>query len=379
MLPSTRLGAMPQRRLSILGVALLTFAVAAARTDQAHAQGAAELYAAACVVCHGPAGKGLAADDPRLPTFDPPPADLSDPEFSSAEPARDWSLVIKHGGPSLGLSAQMPAFGEVLSDEQIEGLVAYVKGLASGTERYANGEMNLARPVLTKKPFPEDEALLVTSLERRKGATPDAPDQDVGKTVQYFGMRVGPRGQAEVKLVEAFKDGEAELDEVEVGWKHVLAQSARYRALLSGGLELSLPFELDHERPGVHAYLAVAKPVGRRLQVHASAQYSHGLPLGDAPKGPSQLAAGTSLFLPLAPYKRGLYPGVEARSVSQFGTGAAATYVTATPQVLAKLSRRGHVAFSLGAELPIVNAPFRWKGHAILIWEFGEGPPWEGW
>jgi hypothetical protein len=135
----------------------------------------------------------------------------------------------------------------------------------------------------------------------------------------------------------------------------------------------------SHERPGAHAYLAIAKPVGRHLQVHASAQYSHGLPLGDAPEGPSTLAAATSLFLPLAPYKRGFYPGVEARSITPMGTGAASTYVTATPQVLTKLSRRGHVALSVGAELPIVNALFRWKGHAFLIWEFGEGIPWEGW
>src|SRR5688572_8211585 len=64
------------------------------------------LYLAACAACHGPDGRGLAPDDPRLATFDPPPPDLSDPAFSSAEPARDWEQVIRHGGSSLGLSAQ---------------------------------------------------------------------------------------------------------------------------------------------------------------------------------------------------------------------------------------------------------------------------------
>src|SRR5262245_5197560 len=108
-----------------------------------------QLYAAACLACHGSDGRGLPEDDPRLPDFETPPPDLRDPIFSSTEPKRDWEQVVAHGGPAMGLSPQMPAFGEGLSGAEISALVDYAKSFARPeSDRYASGEMNLLRPHL---------------------------------------------------------------------------------------------------------------------------------------------------------------------------------------------------------------------------------------
>jgi mono/diheme cytochrome c family protein len=154
---------------------------------------AASLYAQACAACHGVDGGGLAADSPLAATFDSSPASFLDPLFNSREPAADWFLVVKHGGKKIGLSDKMPAYGEALSDAQIDEVVGYLKTLA-GTDRYPPGELNLTRPIATTKAFPEDEALIIHRWEPRdQGA-------DALFTTLYYARRFGPRGHGEVKL-----------------------------------------------------------------------------------------------------------------------------------------------------------------------------------
>ncbi len=87
------------------------------------------------------------------------PADFTDPLFNSREPASDWFLVTKHGGPSLALSSQMPRFADAFSDEEISALVAYVKQFPED-RGYPPGDLNFFLPIRTIKAFPEDEVVL---------------------------------------------------------------------------------------------------------------------------------------------------------------------------------------------------------------------------
>jgi mono/diheme cytochrome c family protein len=355
------------RFLVVCAVALAVGSAAPAAADPG------QLYLGACAPCHGPDGRGLAAADPRLLTFESLPPDLTDPEFSSAEPKRDWTQVVRHGGQVMGLSPQMPAFGEGLSEPQIAELVHYAKGFARpASDRWPSGEMNLVRPHLTRKAFPEDELLLLSKLSPGEGGAPDEVTM-----ISYFATRLGARSQVEVKLEQAFAGGETELEAAELGFKHVLAQSVRWRWLLSGGVEVEMPFALDDERPLALGYLALAKPLGRWLDWSVSATYEDGVPLGDGADRPATLDAASAVFLRVPSFKRGLYPGVEVRSRTPLAGGD--TAVTVAPALLAKLSRRGHVAVAAGVEVPVVGDPFPYRGHAFLIWEWGEGPPWEGW
>ena len=92
------------------------------------AQRGAEHYAAYCAACHGARGD---ADGPLAETLDTLPARHSD--RASMETLSDDTLfrVIKEGGPAIGKSPQMAAWGENLSDQTIRDLVAYVRTLAN--------------------------------------------------------------------------------------------------------------------------------------------------------------------------------------------------------------------------------------------------------
>mgnify|MGYP000216636640 CR=1 FL=1 len=333
----------------------------------------AVLFQNACSICHGSHGRGLQPGDPKLLTFPRPPADLTDPMFSSSEPKKDWFQVIKHGGAVLGLSEQMPTFGEALDDQQISALVEHAKGLAS-TWAYPAGDLNLIRSVVTKKAFPEDEFILLSRYDHNGPGVPDGV-----RGVAYFGKRLGTRSQGEAKLVQKFSKEKTELDEVEVGFKHALFPWLTRSWLLSAGAELGIPVHFDEEAPRAHGYLAFAKPLGRLFGLQAHAQYSQSIPAGDGATAPADLQIASALHFHGVPtFKRGVYPGIEGKAVVPL-SGGGKTQFSVLPQVLAKLSKRGHVALAVGAEIPVANASYDYRVHSFLIWEFMEGLPWEGW
>ena len=69
----------------------------------------------------------------------------------------------------------MPAQGDVLSDEDIANVTAYIKSSVD-TQAYPPGEMNLYLPIRTKKAFPEDEVVY-------KGRFTDQDDDNAQKHV----------------------------------------------------------------------------------------------------------------------------------------------------------------------------------------------------
>lgn len=81
-----------------------------------------------CVVCHGNDGKG---DGPAAAGLNPKPANFSERAASTAE---KQLKVVSNGGASEKLSPLMPAFGEVLSDQQIRDVVAFVRGDLTGVK-----------------------------------------------------------------------------------------------------------------------------------------------------------------------------------------------------------------------------------------------------
>jgi mono/diheme cytochrome c family protein len=83
-----------------------------------------QAYDEKCVACHGANGKG---DGPAGAALTPPPQDFAKSLKGKSD---DWiAKVTKEGGPAVGLPATMPPFSD-LSDDQVKGLVAYMKQLA---------------------------------------------------------------------------------------------------------------------------------------------------------------------------------------------------------------------------------------------------------
>ena len=171
------------------------------------------VYTAGCVPCHGSGGEGLTPDHPNYSSFDPLPADLSDPLFNSTEPATDWFLVVKYGGRALGLSDQMPAYGGAYSDKEIDAVVVYLKTLAD-TKGYPHGDLNFLRPIRTIKVFPEKEALVISQFDGGRNS-------GVMKNTFYYANRFGKRFQYEIKASKIENSGSTEL---ELGLKHAFFQ-----------------------------------------------------------------------------------------------------------------------------------------------------------
>src|SRR5688572_7996666 len=148
------------------GIAFVLVGVSSTAFGQIAELQGRELYQAACATCHGSDGKGSSR---AVVGFDTALPDFTDCRFSSPEPDADWAAVITDGGPARSFDRRMPAFGQVLSEEQIEGVVQYLRSFCDETS-WPRGELNLPRALITEKAFPENEALLTTSISRHPGA-----------------------------------------------------------------------------------------------------------------------------------------------------------------------------------------------------------------
>jgi mono/diheme cytochrome c family protein len=81
-------------------------------------------YQIYCSRCHGADGKG---DGPDGATLSPKPRDFADCAVMGKIPDATIVKAIKEGGAAVGISRDMPAWGEALSDKKIDALAAYVR------------------------------------------------------------------------------------------------------------------------------------------------------------------------------------------------------------------------------------------------------------
>lgn len=75
-----------------------------------------------CVLCHGAQGKG---DGRAARLYNPRPADLTISPFND----RYKEMIIRGGGPAVGRSKFMPPWGDELTAEQIQDVIAFLREL----------------------------------------------------------------------------------------------------------------------------------------------------------------------------------------------------------------------------------------------------------
>jgi mono/diheme cytochrome c family protein len=113
---------MPAERIvSIMGVATLLSVAGAAWVAPAFGAdlaNAKKIYVDKCLKCHGEKGKG---DGPKAWDLSKKPADYTDKEKMSKFTDADLRKVVKEG------KKPMPAFGKKLSDEDIDGVITYIR------------------------------------------------------------------------------------------------------------------------------------------------------------------------------------------------------------------------------------------------------------
>lgn len=115
-----------------------------------------------CIACHGADGRGTiqtTAGFKQPRTF----PDFTKCDQTTPEPNSAWKDVIVHGGPSRKFSQIMPAFGDLLTSEEINDVIAYMREFCTN-KHWARGELNLPRALITEKAFPEDEVVVSTAV-----------------------------------------------------------------------------------------------------------------------------------------------------------------------------------------------------------------------
>ena len=81
----------------------------------------ARVYAQRCALCHGPAGKG---DGPAAAGLNPKPRNHTDGAYMNSRTDEQLLAVIRNG------KGGMPAWGKILSDEEIHAVLKHVRSLA---------------------------------------------------------------------------------------------------------------------------------------------------------------------------------------------------------------------------------------------------------
>lgn len=338
-------------------------------------ESAESLYGAVCSSCHGPDGRGSPTDHLG---FDVAPPDFTDCNFATREPNADWTAVIHQGGPARGFSERMPAFGEALTHEQIDKVLAHVRTFCPD-DRWPPGELNFPRALVVEKAFPEDEAIIESTIDLEG-------DRSVVSQFVYEG-RFGPRSMFEIVIpFGAVETGGSwhggSLGDAALGVKHVLAQRRSSRTILAGGAEIILP--TGDKAAGLGKGTSVFEPFvsfGQGLPMRTFVQTQIGAEIPLKREGFTDEAfwrAAIGKTVTEGPFGRAWSPIVEVLGKRDLEEGAF-THWHLVPQLQVTLSRRQHLSANLGIGLPIDGSGDDPQWMFYVLWEWFDGGLTDGW
>ena len=349
-----------------------------------------DIYQAACAACHGANGEGTpetTAGFVRPETF----PHFNKCDETTPESTRDWKAVIRDGGPGRGFSQIMPSFGEVLTSQQMDKVVAYLRSLC--TERqWPRGELNVPRALLTEKAFPESETVLTSSINA-KGAP------GISNELAYEKI-LGQRDQLEVAIPFNWVHKDSGglyggIGDIAVGLKHVmfseLNSSDAQPLFKSTGSILSLQGEVvlgtgNAERGlgtgktsfGLFAAYDRLLPAMAFVQIQAGAD----LPLhpdDEVPRSAYLRTAFGKSFSSDMQLGRLWTPMIEVVADRDLISGAT-THWDVVPEFQVTLNRRQHVRTALGYRLPLNDTAGRPRQIMLyFLWDWFDGGLLEGW
>jgi mono/diheme cytochrome c family protein len=358
----------------ILAAALLAAAPAVAQPANTEAVGGRELYAANCAACHGLNGKGAS---PSQLGYEPPP-DFTECSFATVEPDGDWLAVAHDGGPARAFNRRMPAFGGALTEEELGRILTHIRGFC--TDRaWPRGELNLPRPFLTEKAFPENETVFTTTIS--------TGDEPAIVTEVLYEQRFGPRNQFEVLVPVELRDSgggwQRGLGDVAVAVKRALHHSLRTGTIFSAAAELILP--TGKEDRGLGNGVTIFEPFvafGKILPSDSFVQAQGGFELPfdrDVASNEAFWRVAYGRTFTEGRFGRTWTPIVELAGVRELVSGEKVHWDVA-PQMQVSLSKRQHILLNVGVQVP-VNAR---EGRATriltyLLWDWFDGGFLEGW
>jgi mono/diheme cytochrome c family protein len=353
-------------------LALLVALLAAQSVPAQELPAGRDLYLSACAACHGPDGTGLAS---AVLGFDIAVPDFTDCSFASPEADADWFAVVHAGGPVRAFDRRMPAFGEVLSEIEIERVLGHIRGLC-GDRRWPRGELNLPRALVTEKAFPENETVLTTTVALE--------GQGALANELLYERRIGARTQFEIVVpVVAHGNGDAwraGLGDVGAAIKRVLFHSLERGRILSLAAEVVLP--TGKESQGLGSGKAALEPFvafGQMLPSDAFVQLQGGAELAGRGEHDAFWRAALGRTFVNGRFGRSWAPMLELLATRELATGARVEW-DAVPQLQVSLSKRQHILINAGVRVPLNERRGRFTQIVTyFLWDWFDGGLRDGW
>jgi hypothetical protein len=369
-------GRAPIARFARVALALLALA-APSTARAAEPDRGRETFEQICATCHGVDGKGA----PGEQNLRVPMPDFTDCAFASREPDADWYAVAHEGGPARGFSPLMPPHGQSLGAETLQLVIAHVRAFCRDA-RWPAGELNLPRPQLTEKAFPEDEAVVAVAANTERETSAELE--------LIYEKRIGPRAQLELGVPFALEEDasgsqQEGLGDLALALKYALWHSKQRGGIVSVSGEVVLPTG-ERDR-GLGDGTVVLEPALLYGQILPRDFFLHAQLLGEFPtrggRGDDEvqlrLALGKSFFED-GGFGREWAPMLELQAVRIFARGEPDFEVDLAPQLQVALNRRQHVRLSLGAQLPVNHTRERpVRALLYVLWDWYDGGLAEGW
>jgi mono/diheme cytochrome c family protein len=343
------------------------------------------VYKTGCIACHGAEGKGAAESMTVFKRPDTFP-DFTDCAGTTPEPNGNWKAAIVHGGPSRGLSQIMPAFGDLLTDEQINDVMAYMRGLCKNVHHDPLGELNLPRALVTEKAFPENE-IVVSTAASASGAPAWTTDVIDERTI--FDARTQLETDIPVNYADQNHKWTEGLGDITLGVKREIFSNLNTRSILTGNiLSLQGGFLLptgDSKR-GFGAGTTQFEPFAAFDQLYREntfLQFEAGADLPfDTSVAPRSMFWRSTVGQAMGQDRmlgRLYSPMVEVLATRDFKPGASTDW-DVLPEMQITISRRQHVRLGFGVREPFTNTNNRTSQVLFyLLWDRADGKLWEGW
>jgi mono/diheme cytochrome c family protein len=337
-----------------------------------------QIYDAGCVACHGPDGKGQSQS---LAGFERPETfpDFTDCPTSTPEPDVQWRAIIANGGSARAFSQIMPSFKDLLTPEQIVKVVDHLRSLCT-ENAWPRGNLNLPRPMVTEKAFPENETVVTAAINAR--GTPGIASAAV------YERRIGASAMFEVIVPFDFTNDGATwgsaFGDLALGYKQKLFHSLTRGSIFSVGGEVAAPtgnvsLGTGGESTVFEGFAAFGQilPGDSFLQVHTGFE----LPAhpDDVPRAYYLRTAIGKTFSTEGGLGRRWSPIVEFIADRDLIAGAATNW-DVVPEIQIPMSKRMHILGNVGFRIPANNTAGRQKQVMFyLLWEWVDGGLLQGW
>jgi hypothetical protein len=269
----------------------------------------------------------------------------------------------------------MPPWGAAFSEEELGLAIGHVRTFCID-QRWPRGELNLPRPFVTAKAFPEDEIVLATTSQSGSVVTKF-----------YYERRFGPLNQFEVIVPLASRDsvggvGGTGIGDIALEYKRTLAHSLTRGNIVSLTGEFVLP--TGDEEKGLGGGTAVFEPFvtfGQMLPRDGfiQAQAGFGIPMKSGHDNEVFWRAAMGKTFEQGRFGRIWSPMLEVLAARPIVSGARVEW-DLLPAVQVTLNARQHVRLAGGWRLPLTDADVRKKSVIVyLLWDWYEGGFFEGW